>query len=343
MKLGLGFSYWNSAKEIPRSLKPWLPHVDYIVAVDGRYWTPESPEMKKMNIPNFSTDNSFEVLQEICGYKLFHDKLYAPQMEKRQLCLDIAGDLDCDFMIVWDSDDYIHPQHQDFVKFKGQLESVLKWWDDDLFYMQAWIPDEKLWPRQHNAGIPDNSWKEYTRIHKNPGNQRYTKNHFTFTKKDVTDKQIYEWEWDENNWIQNEDENNPTLNKQLGIQVINTNKVLKMPNPFLLHPHIIIDGVRITTDRKFRSQEQLTFGDGWAWQNAKYEDYMEYLLAAKHVGLKMGLEDYEYFFDENGKRQSYNKDGTVMTPEQVTKAINQETSDLILKKVRASPDKFIKA
>jgi hypothetical protein len=314
MKIGIASSVWNSAKEIPRSLKPWIPHVHRVAMVSGRYWTPESPQMKAMKLPKYSTDNTEKVAREVCGDKLIYEELFTEQMKKRQRCFDLLQD--CDFAIIMDSDDYIHPDYVNWDKFLGQLESVLKYWDDDLFYQWAWIPDEKLYPRQHNEGIPDNSWKKYVRIHRNPSQMRYTKNHFTWAKKETTDDQINQWNWNPDNW---------RFDKDLG------QKVPKMENPYLLQAHMIIDGIRITTDRIFRDPDQLKYGDGWAWQNMHYETYeYDFKPACKYKGMKIALEDYEYFFDENGMRRTYNKDGSVMTKEQVDKIIKKE-EELLLK------------
>lgn len=271
-----------------------------------------------MNLPEYSTDETEETLKRVCGDKLVYERFSAEQMIKRQRCFDIAGELKCDFAIVFDSDDYIHPDYQDWNKFNGQLEAVLKHFtDDDLFYMWAWIPDEKLWPRQHNEGIKPNTWKRYVRIHKNPGQMRYVKNHFTWCKKDVTDKQINEWNWNPDNWTFDKD-----LNRSMPIS----------DNPYILAAAINIDGIRFTTDRVFRSADSVKFGDGWAWQNLHYETYMyDILPAAKARGMKVGLEDYEYYFDENGKRCCYNKDGSVMTQEQVDVILREEEKALNVK------------
>lgn len=297
MRLGIALSYLNGAKEFPRCLKPWIPHVSTVAAINGRYKTPQSPEMKAANTPTFSTDDSFSVLKDICGEKLIHEDYYATQMDKRQRCFDLLED--CDFAIVFDTDDYIHPEYTNWDKFKGQLQSVLKYWDDQIFFMNAWIPDEKLYPRQHNEGIPSNSWKKYVRIHRNPGEMRYTKNHFTWAKKDTTDKQINEWNWNPDNWF---------YNKDVGQKMPKTN------NPYILEANILIDGIRFTTDRIFRTQDDITFGDGWAWQNLHWETYNHDFLPSAHaVGLTAGLEDYDYFFDENGKRVCYNNNGEIMS------------------------------
>ena len=288
LKKAIGFSYLNSEHEIPRCLSPWVKgdHVDYVIGINGRYWTPMPPQMKGKQ-PNYSTDNSYEVLKQVCGDKLIHENFYGNQMEKRQKYLDIAGDLKCDILIVVDSDETIHPNHQDWDRFDKQLEAVTTHWNDDMFSMWVWIPDAKLWPKQWNA-IPSNAWRKYVRIHRNPGQQRYTQNHWTFTKKDITEEQIYEWRWATPNV-----DNDPTL---------------QIENPYLLKENITLDGIRLRTDRMLRTNDQLVFGDGWAWQNMHWENF-EFNIKpyVHHKGQKFEIEQMQekdprikYYFDEKG-------------------------------------------
>ena len=196
--------------------------------------------MKAKNYPNYSTDDSYSVLKCRYGDKLTHDYFLGSQMEKRQRCLDIAGELGCDFAIVWDSDEYLHPDpvYQDWDKFFNQLENT-KHWDDQIFNMLCWIPSEEKWSRQFNA-VPSHYWMKYARIHKNPGNQRYVLNHYSFTTKDITDDQINEWDF-----------KHPTDPGLAPIQ-----------NPLVLQPNIIMDGVRFTTDRAFQIKRPTHI---WRW------------------------------------------------------------------------------
>jgi len=217
-------------------------------------------------------------------------------MDKRQRCLDIAGELDCDYLIVFDSDDFLHPDWQNWKMFDNHLDLLLKHWDDRLFYMWAWIPGEDVWSKQHNE-VPSNHWHKYVRVHKDPGNMRYALSHYTFCDKSVTDDQIREWRW-------NNKKQDPILDC-----------------PLLLHENMIVDGVRLTTDRLFRSKEMLEHGDNWAFQNIHYEIYHHGMLpAAKKIGRRVALQDYEYFFKPwkgDVIRWTYNKDGTVMTKKQI--------------------------
>ena len=288
MKIGIGYSYLNGEKEHSRALDPWYPHVDHIIAIDGRYKTPLSPAMRLHPMPDYSTDHSYRVLRKRYGKKLTHERFVGTQMEKRQRYLDIAGDLGCDFLIVWDSDDYIHPDYQDWTKFMKQLQ-VTEYWDDELFNMWAWIPDERLWSRQHNA-VPSNYWMKYVRVHKNPGQMRYVWDHWHFAKKDVPIEEINQWDFDH------------TVEPGLS----------PLENPLILKSNMVLDGIRITTDRTLRTPSQLTFGDGWAWQNLHDENWTNLVIpTARHAGLSRYVEDKrEYYFNEKGQRVIYQDDGT---------------------------------
>lgn len=291
----LCFSYLNAEKEIPRCLKPWIPYVDYVAAVDGRYWTPLPPHLAKKYKSRYSTDKSYQVLKEVCGSdKLIHEDLYGTQMEKRQRCFDIAGELKSDIAIVFDSDDFIHPDYQDWDKFYKQLLAAFVLHEDELiFYMNAWIPSEELWPKQHNA-VPSNMWRKYARIHKNPGNMRYAQSHYTWAKKDVTDDMINKWKWEH-------------LNNETDMENPN--------NPYLLQHHILIDGVRVGTDRTLRDTAALEFGDGWAFQNMHWENYHYNIKPyVKYKGLHVmeehpKLKGMNYYFNSNGQLTFYNKHG----------------------------------
>lgn len=288
-KVGLLFSYLNAEKEIPRALDNWYPHIDHIIAIDGRYQTPQSPEMKAKNYPDYSTDCSEHILKTRYPDKITHERFKGTQMEKRQRCLDIAGELGCDYAIVWDSDEYIHPDYNDWNKFFKQLE-LTEYWDDQIFKMRCWIPDATTWPKQYNA-VPDNYWMRYVRIHKDPGNQRYVLNHYTFTTKDITNDEINEWDF-----------KNPT---QPGLA--------PLENPYCLQANIVLDGIRIATDRRLRTPDQLTYGDGWAWQVLHEENWRHTVIpAAKHAGFRIPYENDEYYFNEQGQRIVYLPKGKEM-------------------------------
>jgi hypothetical protein len=293
LKLGLAYSYLNAEKEIPRSLKPWVDKVDHIIAVNGRYWTPQSPAMLKKNYSRFSTDNSYRVLKEVCGDKLTHEDFYGTQMEKRQRCFDIAGELGCDFVLVWDTDDLIY-ESPNWDRFYKQLNAVYEGWPEQyLFEMQAWIPDRKTWSPQHNEVKP-NTWVPYVRIHKNPGEMYYCLNHWSWAFKKHTREEIYKYVF-----------NNPAVNP-----------IDPEQNKYLLKSRMTIDAVKITTDRVLRTADQLTFGDEWAWQNMHWENF-HYMVEAftHHHGGKFVYEELmkkypniQYYFDEGGRLIPFHQD-----------------------------------
>jgi hypothetical protein len=294
LKKAIGYSFLNGEKEHPRSLDPWYDHVDYIIAIDGRYRTPLPPHLRaKYNSP-YSTDNSDHILKTRYGDKLIYEKLYATQMKKRQRYLDIAGELKCDFLITWDTDDIVHPdpQYQNWDRFDKQLEAVKKYWTDDrIFYMWAWLPDETLWPKQYNE-IASNVWRQYSRIHKDPGTMRYTHTHWTWTDKKTTDDQINKWVWSHRMLDEIKD------------------------NPYYLQSNTTIDGVRFTTDRLLRTKDDLEFGDGWTFQQIHWESFIYKLVPyLKYKGMKcvgMDLPMEKYYFRPAGQAKNGEQIGQIV-------------------------------
>lgn len=277
MKTAIGYSYLNGEKEHPRALDPWYPHVDHIIALDGRYKTPLPPNLRAKYKDSYSTDNSEHLLKTRYGDKVVYEKLHDTQMKKRQRYLDIAGELKVDYLIVWDTDDYVHPDYQmEWGFFERQLERELKYPENRLYYMWAWIPDETLWPKQHNE-IESNIWRQYTRIHKNPGTMRYSLTHWTFADKTAKDIDANLWRWKNRDKSQFED------------------------NPYMIHPSTnTIDGIRIATDRTLRAASELEFGNSWTFQQIHYEGFKYNLepylklKGVKCIGMDLPMEKY-YF------------------------------------------------
>ena len=292
MRKALSVNFIDAEKEFPRCITPWLPHVDYVIAIDGRFKTPLPPTLKCLEWSDYSTDNSYEVLKKLCGDKLVYEKFTGTQMQKRQRCLDIAGELKCDFSITFDSDDYLLDEWQDWQWFDKQLENVLKSSEDFVCYMWCWIPDETLWPKQHNH--VKEGWQNYMRIHKDPGNQKYAINHWTWAFKDspITEHEIYMY--------------------------VLLHGINPAP-PHFIRPGINIDGVRFTTDRTLRTKDHLEYGDGWPYQ----EDCWDKLRPYNHWRSEQDQEVIrtfdirnpdDFYFDEKGVLIWYNKDGTAPAP-----------------------------
>jgi hypothetical protein len=191
------------------------------------------------------------------------EKCSAFQPHKRQRCLDIAGELGCDFLIVVDTDEYIHPEYQDWCRFWYNLEKAsMKYPDERLFKIKMWIPP--TWKKAWNIART-NTWKNYVRIHKDPGNMRYCMDyHYYWCPKDVTDEQLCRGE--------------PLMYK-----------------PFLR----AIDGVRFSCDSLLRTPERLQRNDEWAFRNIHderrrlYYKNADYLYKQKHDPLNEN-ELFEY-------------------------------------------------
>ena len=294
-KIALGFSCHNNTEaEITRSLDPWVDHVDYIIAVEGRYRVPYSPAMMKGPIPPKFGKDTREILGRHYGSKVIYIEYYGVQYEKRQQYLNAARD--CDAVIVWDSDDIIinsrefHPQpHEpDWQRFHKLIALAHEFAEDraGTLDMWAWIPSEELWPRQFNK-IESNTWHRYHRIHLNPGKQKYILNHYTVAENHITEEQI------------------------LGFSTKPEN--LGQFNPYLIYPMGTAEGVRFTTDRKLRTEEANNAGNLWSWQLMQEETYRAYLVEAKVNGWdKVYKEQYRepftYWFDETGRPVMYTKE-----------------------------------
>jgi hypothetical protein len=293
LDIALAFCFRNSEPEIPRALKPWVDKVDHFIAVDGLFKLPYSPKMIENALTDetlrtvYSTDNSKQLLKDLCGDKLWYETIYATQNEKRQLAMDVAGKMGADVLIVWDTDEYIHPDYADFDKFFRNIAKVVNnnHGQEDLYWMTAWIPDEEKWPRQYNK-VADNTWKRYTRIHHIPKNHKYVLNHYTFTHKNVKEEDIIRFALEHGTEVE---------------------------NPYLNYPHITVDGVRIAMDRDLRNPVKNEYGNGWTWQLLHEEKYRIWLQEMKVMGhtkvverdtRKLGT----YYFNEHGQMTPYDEE-----------------------------------
>lgn len=228
MKKAAGVSFFDAVAEIPRLLDPIYKQFDYIIGVDGRYSNFAADH-------DFSQDGSYEVFQSYPNAVM--DKCCAFQPYKRQRYLDIAGKLGCDYLVVLDTDEYVHPDYQDWSLFWKNLEKASQR-GHKLFKVKMWIPPE--WKKAHNIART-NTWKPYIRIHKDPGSMRYcTDYHYYWCDKDTTDEQV--------------------LKGGLVYQAFKNS----------------IDGVRFTLDSLLRSPERLKANDEWAFRNIHDERRREY-------------------------------------------------------------------
>lgn len=241
-KVAIGLIGYESKREIARCLDGWVGHIDTMILGDGKFDFYDAPN-------DYSEDGWLEFAEKRYGDKceVVTYKYAGKQSEKRQKYLDIAGELKCDFLITVDTEEYIHPDYQDWDSFYRRLYHFSEATEDRLFYQWIWIPSQKLWPRQGN-NFPSNTWRRSMKIHKDPGTMRYCMgNHFAWCAKNVSDNKLIKWQL-----------NNPERNKIQG-------------NPYLYQAQTVIDGVRVTMDRTLRTKEQNKKSTHWGFQNMHEE------------------------------------------------------------------------
>lgn len=169
MKLAVCVAYFNNVKEIPRLLDPVYKHVDMVIAIDGKY-----PGFEWDG--NLSTDGSTELLIEKYNAVVEINKSPVEQIDKRNQYLDIAESAGMDWVLVLDTDDYLHKKWQDWNRFYSELDKLK---DDKLANIYSWISPK--WRKNWNL-VEDNTWKLYTRLIR-PDKVRYDVTHWTFSAK----------------------------------------------------------------------------------------------------------------------------------------------------------------
>ncbi len=176
MRLGVGFPYFvtdhKQLAEVIRALDSIAPHVSRIYAIDGRF--KEFPGERGYSIHGVN-----QVLQatypniQIVG-------VCANQLTKRQMYLDMAGNDNCDYLMVMDSEEYVHPDHANWSLFYEELEQHYDE-EDYLYFMWFWCSPK--WECSANP-VTMETWQKYIRIHKHPGRQKYHMNHYTWRLKE---------------------------------------------------------------------------------------------------------------------------------------------------------------
>ena len=241
IKRAIGYSYFypndnyeQIRAEIKRGLDPIYKYFDKIYAVDGRYINYEHPQ-------NYSNDYANKVLSEYPN--VVFDKV-SPRMQtlKRDRYLEMAGEDKMDWLIVWDTDDIVHPDYQNWnALFRNMQRYSKKFPDYKIFKMKSWIPSSKVWKKAYNS-VHSNLWVPYIRIHKNPGEQRYALwCHYWWCPRNVTDEDL-----------------------------------IRRKGPLYISDHTI-EGVRITTDSLLRGAKQLKTRNRWAWNNICEEQRRLYI------------------------------------------------------------------
>ena len=176
IRLAAGCSYFctdaNQFQELIRMLDSVCPHVWKVYLVNGRYkefnhdwdYTPEwTTLLLKDRYPNVEVVNC-------C----------ATQLVKRQIYLEMAGGDNCDYLLVMDSDDFVHPDFRDWDSFYKELEGV---YDEKemLYFLWFWV--DKNWECSANPVTPE-TWQKYIRVHKHPAKQKYHMSHYIWRLKE---------------------------------------------------------------------------------------------------------------------------------------------------------------
>jgi len=176
LRLGVGISYFITnlyqLNELIRCLDSVYKHVYRIYLVNGRY-----REFK--HTMDYSVEGTTELLKQRYPNVEVVD-CCATQLVKRQVYLEMAGGDNCDYLLVMDSDDYVHSDFKDWEGFYKELEAV---YDEEelLYFLWFWV--DKTWKCSANPVVME-TWQKYIRIHKFPGKQKYHMNHYTWRLKE---------------------------------------------------------------------------------------------------------------------------------------------------------------
>lgn len=269
-KLAVGISHFDSARELNTIIPSIIHKVDELILVNGRY----------PNFPidhDYSQDNTDDILKK---YDLTDNKFSGEEYQKRQKILDIAADLKCEFVMMWDTDEFIHPGYKDWNKFKKNLSkfSNTKRFENMKMYekygneynFNMFMFASKSWDAASNH-LRKHSFHKQPRIFKNPQDIRYAlQSHYKFTFKCISDDMIV---------------SNPNI-------------------PLCLGATYTVDGIRLTMSSVFRKPEQLEARELWSHDNYHEERARLYYMYCKAKGHPENIPPNEpHYFDENGYRK----------------------------------------
>jgi hypothetical protein len=218
-KVAIGLSGFMCRNEITRALDEVYEYVDLIILGDGKY--------PAFNWPtDYSTDGWLEFAEEKYPNVISYISS-GEQSAKRQKYLDIAAKEGMEYVIVFDSDEFIdhnrnRPRYPNWDIFYDRLTRMAKAFpEESLFQMWAYLPSLSDWDRAGNA-MAENTYQPYVRIIKNPGEIKYSSiNHHSLVKRDA----------EEHDWI---------------------------------NSWIVVDGVRFSMDSKLRDPAFLESRNKWA-------------------------------------------------------------------------------
>lgn len=237
-KIVIGLSFLENLKELKR-MRESLPKDIPIIAINGAY-----DDFQTYH--RYSLDGSKEYLLSFPNTEVID--YAALQPAKRQKYLDRAGELGYDYLIIMDSDEFVHPEYNDWNLFKENLVRMAEENPrDQLFFMEMWMP--KDWDRAHN-NIELDRFQKWGRVIKNPGSVKYAFwCHYRLLRKEFTEQDVITRKTD------------------------------------VLKAHHIIEGVRFATDSRLRTPDFLKRREKWAFNqmHAEWKKINDFFLAPENV------------------------------------------------------------
>jgi len=176
LRLGVGIPYYitkpRQVCELIRAIESVHDHVDVIYLIDGRF----------TEFPKTEFDYSIYGVNKLLlnYYKVRIATISDTQLVKRQTYLDMAGAAGLDYLMVMDSEEFVHPDNQNWDLFYQELEEHYDE-EDRLYFMWFWV--DKKWECSANPVCME-TWQKYIRILKRPGEIKYHMNHYTYRLKD---------------------------------------------------------------------------------------------------------------------------------------------------------------
>jgi hypothetical protein len=117
----IGISGYQDYAGLAKLLPQVTPHVYKVVYCDGKY---DLFSLKSNNDSFFSTDGSLELCKQYPNVEVMTYAGY--QVDKRQRIADKAVDLGARIFIIIDTDEWIHPDFQDWDLFYDKLEEAIE-------------------------------------------------------------------------------------------------------------------------------------------------------------------------------------------------------------------------
>ncbi|UVF62278.1 glycosyltransferase [Nitrososphaeria virus YSH_462411] len=136
--IGVGYSYYNDLESIKRSIPSFADNVDFIFAIDGRYSFRDGSD--------YSDDGSTEYLSGFPNTII--RKYVGMEHDKRQQYVEMAEEMELDFLIIIDSDEFIFDADwETFRENLYQLRNSNQYIHGIKCYYNSkdWTPYPRIW------------------------------------------------------------------------------------------------------------------------------------------------------------------------------------------------------